>query len=58
MRTGAVVRVAAGVVLLGYALVAFVGLGRALSPLLPALVGAYLLVRGLTGREVGDGGGS
>jgi hypothetical protein len=58
MTSGVALRVVAGVALLAYALVAFLGLGKGLSPLLPAVVGAYLLIRGLTSREVRDGGGS
>ncbi len=58
ITTGVALRVVAGLVLLAYALVAFISLGKGLSPLLPAIAGAYLLVRGLTSRKVGDGGGS
>jgi hypothetical protein len=58
MTTGVALRVVAGVALLAYALVALIGLHKGLSPLLPALVGAYLLVRGLASREVREGGGS
>jgi uncharacterized membrane protein len=58
MPTGVALRVVAGLALLAYALVAFISLHRGLSPLLPAAVGAYLLVRGLTSREVRHGGGS
>jgi uncharacterized membrane protein len=58
MTTAVAVRVIAGVALLAYALVAFIGLHKGLSPLLPAVVGAYLLVRGLASREVREGGGS
>jgi hypothetical protein len=54
---GVAVRVVAGLALLAYALVAFISLGKGLSPLLPAAVGAYLLIRGLTSREARDGGG-
>jgi hypothetical protein len=58
MTTAVAVRVIAGVALLAYALVAFIGLHKGLSPLLPGVVGAYLLVRGLASREVREGGGS
>jgi hypothetical protein len=58
MTTAVAVRVIAGVALLAYALVAFISLHKGLSPLLPAAVGAYLLVRGLTSREGREGGGS
>jgi hypothetical protein len=58
MTTGVALRVAVGLALLAYAVVAFVVLDRGLSPLLPAAVGAYLLLRGLTGRDLRDGGGS
>jgi hypothetical protein len=58
MTIGVALRVVAGVALLAYALIAFFGLHRGLGPLLPAVVGAYLLVRGLTSREVRDGRGS
>jgi hypothetical protein len=53
--TGTALRVAAGIALLAYALVAFIGLHKGLSPLAPTAVGAYLLVRGLASP---DGGGS
>ena len=55
---GVALRVAAGLALLAYALVACIGLGKGLGPLLPAVVGAYLVLRGLTSRTVRDGGGS
>jgi len=58
MTTAVALRVVAGVALLAYALVAFISLHKGLSPLLPAAVGGYLLVRGLTSRGVRDGGGS
>jgi hypothetical protein len=58
MTTAVAVRVIAGVALLAYALVAFISLHKGPSPLLPAAVGAYLLVRGLASRQVRDGGGS
>jgi hypothetical protein len=51
--TGIVLRVAAGVALLVYSAVAF-GHGNGVKPLLPALVGAYLLIRGLTSRAAGS----
>jgi hypothetical protein len=50
---GIVLRVAAGVALLVYAAVAF-GHGNGVRPLLPAVVGAYLLIRGLTSRGAGS----
>ena len=58
VTTGAVLRVVAGVALLAYVLVAFFGRHKGLGPLLPAVVGAYLLVRGFTSRGVRDGGRS
>jgi hypothetical protein len=58
MTAGVTLRVLAGVALLAYALVALISLHKGLSPLLPAVVGAYLLVRGLASREARDGGGS
>jgi hypothetical protein len=50
MTTGVALRVAAGVALLAYAVFAF-SHGNGLKPLLPAAVGAYLLIRGLTTRD-------
>jgi hypothetical protein len=47
MTTGVVLRVAAGVALLAYAVFAF-SHGNGLKPLLPAVGGGYLLIRGLT----------
>lgn len=58
VTTGVALRVVAGLALLAYALVAFISLGKGLSPLLPAIVGAYLLLRGFTSRKVRDGSGS
>jgi ABC-2 type transport system ATP-binding protein len=46
MPTSAVVRMVAGVALLVWAVVAFASLGRGTGPLLPAAVGAYLLIGG------------
>ena len=48
MNTGVVIRVVAGVALLAYAVVAYVGFDKGGTPLLPAVVGMYLLIRGLT----------
>jgi hypothetical protein len=53
MAAGVVLRVAAGVALLAYAVAAF-GHGNGVKPLLPAVVGAYLLIRGLSGLEAGN----
>jgi hypothetical protein len=53
MAAGVVLRVAAGVALLAYAVVAF-GHGNGVKPLLPAVVGAYLLIRGLSGLGAGN----
>ena len=52
MTAGAVLRMA-GLALLVYAVVAF-GHGNGVKPLLPAVVGAYLLVRGLTSPGAGS----
>ena len=53
MAAGVALRVAAGVALLAYAVVAF-GHGNGVKPLLPAVVGAYLLIRGLSGLGAGN----
>ena len=53
ITAGAVVRVAAGLALLVYAVVAL-GHGNGVKPLLPAVVGAYLLVRGLASAGAGS----
>jgi hypothetical protein len=49
MAAGVVLRVA----LLAYAVVAF-GHGNGVKPLLPAVVGGYLLLRGLSGLGAGN----
>jgi hypothetical protein len=51
MPTSAVARMVAGVSLLVWAAIAFTSLGRGTGPLLPAAVGAYLLIRGFASRD-------